>query len=155
MKKCRNKINSFKELDIAALEVFATDGGSAAGNIARNILTYGYNYHFCDCMHSNDSSFYKSSHASLSNSLNEAFGPKISAEPNPASTWVTFNYELADDKSEGVIRISDISGKEILRFTVAGIRGQKVWDTRGVKPGLYNFVLTVSGLRKSGKVIIR
>jgi hypothetical protein len=141
-------------VDIATLETFAVDGETSAGNIARNILTYGYNYHFCDCMHANDSSFYKSNNASFVNYLNEAFGPKISAEPNPARTWVAFNYELPEEQSEGLIRITDISGKVLHQFQVSGKIGQKIWDTRSVKPGLYFYVITVSGLSKSGKVII-
>lgn len=147
-------VDELDSLDIATLETFAIDGRSSAGNIARNILTYGYNYHFCDCMHANDSSFYKSENDSFVNALNEAYGPKISAEPNPAHAWVAFNYELTDRSSEGLIRITDITGKMIQQFPVSGKIGQKVWDTRSVKPGLYNYVLTVSGLSKSGKLVI-
>jgi len=147
-------VDELDSLDIAVLETFAVDGETSAGNIARNILTYGYNYHFYNNMHINDSSFYKSSNASYFDSLNEVLDLTISAKPNPADTWVAFNYELTDDMSDGIIKITDITGKVIQQFPVSGKIGQQVWDTRNVKPGLYYYVLTVSGISKSGKVII-
>jgi len=81
-------------------------------------------------------------------------GSSIFVQPNPAHTWVAFNYELTDNSSDGLIKITDITGKVIQLFPVSGKIGQKIWDTRSVKPGLYFYVITVSGLSKSGKVII-
>ena len=140
--------------DIAMLEIYASGNSGSARNMAGNILSYAYNYHYCDCIHINDSSYFKSWNNSITGALNKAFGPEISAEPNPASTWAAFNYRMASDKSVGYIIITDLSGNKIQQFMVTGKQGQQVWDTRLVKTGMYFYTLISNGLSKSGKIII-
>ena len=82
------------------------------------------------------------------------YGIEITVKPNPAREWTTFNYQLPDDISKGVIKIIDAYGKLIEIFTITGKQGQKVWDTRNVNSGIYYYTLNVSGLSKSGKLII-
>jgi hypothetical protein len=142
-------------VDIVMLEGYAVDGASEAGNIARNILEYTDNHNWCNCFQIVDSSFYKNSFANPPNVPAEQYGFTISVEPNPAKTWIAFNYELPDDQSTGMIKISDLSGKLISQFTVSGRECQKVIDTKSFKSGLYNYTFMVSGLSKSGKFIIQ
>jgi hypothetical protein len=33
-------------------------------------------------------------------------------------------------------------------------QGQKIWDSRQVNPGVYFYNFNVSGVRKSGKIVI-
>lgn len=47
------------------------------------------------------------------------------ADPNPASDWVSFNYTLPDSEVEGFIKISDVNGKVIKTLTLSGMHGQK------------------------------
>jgi len=82
------------------------------------------------------------------------YGIEITVKPNPARGWVTFNYTLPDSESEGVIKISNISGKLVTTITITGKQGQKVWDTRKIKSGVYFYTLNISGFNKSGKIII-
>ena len=76
------------------------------------------------------------------------------AEPNPASTWVAFTYELPNEASEGTIRITDISGNVIKQFIITGEQDQQVWDTRLVKTGVYIYTIISNGLSKTGKIVI-
>ena len=109
-------ITGLDSSNIAILNDYAVNSTGSAQNIAKNILSYAYNYHFCDCMPTNDSIFFKNSNTSFGNSINKAFGPKVSVSPNPARTWVAFTYELPNNETEGLIRITDISGNVIKKF---------------------------------------
>lgn len=147
-------IHELDSLDLIGLEDYAVDGSSTAGIIAKNILTYAYNYHFCDCMHKNDSIFFKKGNGIFMESQNQTYKPKISVEPNPARAWTVFKYELPDEQTEGVITIMDLSGKRIDRFIVYGTQGEKVWDLRFIKPGMYFYTFSVHGITNSGKILI-
>ena len=141
--------------DIAALEVYANGCSGSAMSMARSILSYAYNYNFCDCLALNDSSYYKSSHGSKWNSLNNTYGPVVKVEPNPADTWVAFNYELSSKESVGYLKISSISGEQIQQFVLYGKKGQQIWDTRTVNPGVYLYTLISNGLKSTGKIVIK
>ena len=140
--------------DIAILETYANGDYRSVRQIARNILTYAYNYHYCNCLNAPDSSYLKDLGSKYS-SLNSAFGPEVTVEPNPASSWAAFNYKMRYEESVGVIKIKDLYGKDVQQFRVTGKEGQQVWDTRWIKPGIYFYTLTADGLSKSGKVIVK
>ncbi|MCF8234443.1 MAG: T9SS type A sorting domain-containing protein [Bacteroidales bacterium] len=123
--------------------------------MARSILSYAYNYNFCDCLALNDSSYYKSSHGSKWNSLNNTYGPVVKVEPNPADTWVAFNYEFSSKESVGYLKISSISGEQVQHFVLHGKKGQQIWDTRTVDPGVYLYTLISNGLKSTGKIVIK
>lgn len=145
------------ELDSAELSnlVFITENSTGtASSQSKGILEFAYGYEYCNCLNVSDTSGYKSSDVINPDALGKVYGFEVSVEPNPASDWVAFNYTLPDDKSEGVIKISDVSGKLITTLTISGKQGQKVWDTRKIKPGVYFYTLTINGISKSGKVVI-
>lgn len=142
-------------LEIGLLDEIAIDGQTGSGNLARNILTYAFNYQYCDCLEFTDSTQLKRNGANSSNVFNLAnYALKISTSPNPARTWVAINYELPLNETKGEIRITDIIGKVIHYFKVNSNIGQNVWDTRDVPPGLYYVRLTSSGLNRSVKLVI-
>jgi hypothetical protein len=142
-------------LDISALEDYAIDGASPAGNMARNILEYSNYQHYCNCLQSTDSAFYKNSRNFQDLTPIRQNGLFVSVEPNPAKTWLAFNYKLPDENSSGLLSISDASGKLLMQITVIGIEGQKVVNTETLDSGLYYYTITVSGQTKAGKFIIR
>lgn len=47
--------------------------------------------------------------------------------------WTTFDYQLPDDISKGVIKIIDVYGKLIETIAISGYQGQRIWDTRKIK----------------------
>jgi len=134
---------------------YAENSTGGARSTAQNILTYAENSHFCDCMHSDDSTNAKMGGTSLGNSLNRIYGLEITATPNPARVYVAFNYQLPESKPEGIISISDMAGKEIQRFAVSGKQGQYVWDTREIKSGVYICTLSAGKLVASKKLIVK
>lgn len=147
-------IFSLDSNDIAVLENYAYNTTGSASYSARNILSAGYNYYFCDCLNSNDSTYTKSATAP-STMQNQSFGIDITASPNPASAWTAFDFSMFSNESNGLITVSDINGIEIAKFNISGKRGQHVWDTRNIKPGIYIYTISSAGSSKSGKLVIR
>ena len=139
--------------EVSNLVLIAENSNGTAGAQAKGILEFAYGYHYCDCINA-DSSGYKSSGNISYDAFNEVFGPEIEVKPNPANEWTSFNYTLPDNETEGIIKVSDVSGKIIETFIVEGLQGQKIWDTRKVKQGLYLYTFTISGISKTGKIII-
>jgi hypothetical protein len=74
---------------------------------------------------------------------------------NPASTLVAFDYKLPIPTSEGLLLITDMSGKAIANFNLKMPQGQQVWDTRGVSKGTYLYVLKAGNASKQGKIIVQ
>lgn len=141
--------------DVIALENYAYNTTGSASYSAKNILSKALDYTFCDCLGSNDTAYMKSTDINIEISDDESFGIDINVNPNPANTWAVFNYRMCTDKSVGFISISDISGKEIKKFNISGKYGQQIWDTRGVKPGVYIYMYYSDNYSKSGKLIIK
>jgi hypothetical protein len=147
--------HSIFELDsteLAQLSYYAYNSDGTAKAVAQNILSYLQLDNFCNCMHLNDSSELKTYAPANWNMFDQAFGPEISVQPNPASTWAAFNYKL---NKKGLLRITDVNGKCLHELELVGKQGQYVWDTRSLKAGVYVYTLHSAGLSKSGKLIIR
>ena len=78
----------------------------------------------------------------------------VNVSPNPASTWVAFEYSLPFGMKATNLQITDANGRIVETFEVSGPEGQKLWDIREVKPGVYFYSLATSGFTKTGKIII-
>jgi len=139
--------------EVNNLVFIADNSNRTAGAQAKGILEFAYGHHYCNCIDA-DTSGYKSSVSFDPASFEKMFGVEIVVEPNPAKEWVGFNYSLHDDNSESIINISDISGKLVAVLPITGKQGQKIWDTRKIKSGVYFYTLNVSGFNKSGKIVI-
>ncbi len=139
--------------EIDYLVLLAEISRGTAGTQAKGILEFAYGYHYCNCI-GVDTSGYKSSNAFKPDTFEKMFGVEITVEPNPAKEWAVFNYSFPDSDAEGVIMISDVSGKLISTLPINGKQGQKIWDTREIKSGVYFYTLHVSGFNKSGKIVV-
>lgn len=139
--------------EVNNLVLIADNSNGTAGTQAKGILEFGYGYHYCDCING-DTSGYKSSGNINYDAFNQVFGSDVEVKPNPAKDWTSFNFTLPDDETEGIIKISNVTGKIIEIFVVNGTQGQKIWDTREVKQGVYLYTFTVNGISKSGKIVI-
>ena len=148
----RNILN-LDSTEVAGLIPIAENSNGTAGVQARNILEYGYDYNYFSCPNINGSASYKNSNFNMEDFI-RIYGIEITVKPNPAREWTTFNYQLPDDISKGVIKIIDVYGKLIEIFTITGKQGQKIWDTRNVNSGIYYYNLNTTGFSKSGKLII-
>ncbi|NPD47837.1 S8 family serine peptidase [Lentimicrobium sp. S6] len=132
----------------------ADNSKGVAGVKAQGVLEHFYGEHYCDCVNTTVDNNKSASTPFTTGEFAEAMGLKISAEPNPATTWVAFDYELpiASEKAELIIK--SIDGKQVAHFNLTGETGQKVWDTRSLKAGAYIYEFISGELKQSGKLII-
>ncbi len=139
--------------EVNELVDMAENSKGTAGAMARGMLEFAYGYHYCDCMNT-DTTGYKSGSVFNPGDYTEAMGITVTVYPNPAKSWMVFNYTLPDNNTAGIIKVSDISGRTVKKITVYGTEGQKLWDTRRIAPGIYFYTLKVAGYEKSGKIVI-
>jgi hypothetical protein len=81
-------------------------------------------------------------------------GIKISANPNPATAWITFEFELPDGINSVKLTISDAQGRTVDKLTLTGKQGQKLLDTRNYSPGMY-FFKSGKNEKVSGRFIVK
>ena len=86
--------------------------------------------------------------------LKKAFEPQVQASPNPARDWAAFSYTLASEIDNASIRITDLKGKTVTVLPVRTSRGELIWDTREVIPGIYCYTLTNGNYSTSGKITV-
>jgi len=123
-----------------------------AGSIARGILETQYGFHFCDCLNTGGNEGFKSNPTGNPDAFAEMFGGSIVVNPNPAKNWTAFEYTLSGSKTDGIIKITDVTGNIVQTFTVTGEQGTKIWDTRKIKPGIYFYEFVVNGYSNTGKL---
>jgi hypothetical protein len=139
-------------LEVAILLDFAENTGGKAALMARGILEYAYDHHYCNCLPVDDATAWKSMAAMPGNDADN--GLSIQAVPNPASTWVAFNFALPVHVNEAVLQITDVHGRSITSFAITVNQGQQVWDIRDMKKGVYLYTLKAGAITKNGKLII-
>jgi len=140
--------------EYAMVQQIAEDSKETAGIKARGILEHFYGEHFCNCVNTSVDENKSTSTTIDLNQYAEAMGLKIKAEPNPATTWVAFNYELPIASEEAMLIIHNTQGKQIAQFKINNEYGQKVWDTRSLKSGTYIYEFVSGELRQTGKIVI-
>lgn len=80
----------------------------------------------------------------------------LSIYPNPANSWVAFDYDLLVEPTNAAIVILDLTGREVYRIVLNESQQQKVWDTRQAAPGSYTVVLLNNRQQlRTEKLIIR
>ena len=65
----------------------------------------------------------------------------VSVYPNPATTYVTFEYQMPQFVEKATLLITDIKGSIVKQQLITGYEGQYLWDTRKVENGIYLYVL--------------
>ena len=124
--------------------------------MAENMLTVAYDYEYCNCLPTTDSSAMRSPGLIQPEEEEvEDYGLSIEVTPNPASTWLAFNYSLPVFADEASITITDLQGKRIAAFKLSGKIGQKVWDVRALKSGTYLYTFIAGSTTRNGKIIIK
>ena len=140
--------------EIALLEFYADSTSGDASVSAKNILSFAFGYDYCNCLSYTDTLYYKSENYFM-DELNSNCAINISASPNPASSWVAFDYTLAIGKSVSYIKVTNIIGNVVAEFEITDKQGQQLWDTRSISPGVYIYTLFSNGYKSSDKVIIK
>jgi len=147
-------ISQLDSAEVSNLLNIASTSRCTAGSMARGILETQYGYHFCNCLNTGGNEGFKSSPTGNPKAFAVMFGGSIVVNPNPARDWTAFEYTLPGSKTEGIIKITDVTGNNIQMFTVSGEQGSKIWDTRKIKPGVYFYEFVVNGYSKTGKIIV-
>ena len=139
--------------EVATLVDYADNTNGKAAVAAQGILEFAYGYEYCNCLPVGDSSVWKS-YGIVPVTQSYESGLFVEAKPNPAKTWVAFDYKLPVYVSEATLQITNIMGKAIVAFTLKTKQGQKVWDTRKIEKGMYIYTIKTGSVSKSGKLII-
>ncbi len=139
--------------ELATVADIAEYGYGSAVYQAQSILEYAHGYHYYGCPALPDSLTLKQHHTGANIFSNDAI--LVSVKPNPAQTWVAFDYTLPFSADEGAILIIDMSGQVIENIRLDQNKGQKVLDTRHIPAGVYIYKIESSGYSSSGKLVIR
>jgi hypothetical protein len=77
--------------------------------------------------------------------------------PNPASSYASIIYKIASVMSgPAILIISDITGREEMRFNLVEATDQLYWDTSNVLSGMYYYSLIVGNKNISnGKIVVK
>ncbi|MCD4695460.1 MAG: T9SS type A sorting domain-containing protein [Bacteroidales bacterium] len=152
MQEGRN-IFDLSDMEIAALVDYADNSMGKVSAMAKGILEFADGHYYCNCLPIGNGISSKS--ASVQPILKEQdHGLLIEATPNPAKTWVAFDYTLPVYANDAVLQVTDMKGKSVTQFILNSKQGQQLWDVRDVEKGVYLYTLTVGGNSKSGKLII-
>ncbi|MBV2245795.1 MAG: T9SS type A sorting domain-containing protein, partial [Lentimicrobium sp.] len=145
-------ITTLDSTAINMLQETAKGSTGKASLMARAMLEYGQGHHFGKCLPEADQDLYKSGTTSSSVFDN---GISVTANPNPAHTWVAFDYSIPVTITGAELLVTDIQGRLVVSFRVSGRQGQQVWDTRQVEKGVYVYTLKAGTVSKQGKLVIQ
>lgn len=145
-------ITNIDSTDFDMLLAIAQNGSIRASSKAMAILEYGTGYHFNNCLYESIPGSNKN--ISVENPGKD-IGLSISANPNPANSWVAFGYKLPLYVNSGEISVTDMQGRLLASFRVTGNAGQKVWDIRNIQKGVYLYTLKAGNRSKQGKLVIQ
>ena len=82
-------------------------------------------------------------------------GGSLLIRPNPATTWVVFEYRIIEPVKDAYIRVTGIDGRELTKLPITAPEGQPVYDTRQVAKGAYTVELVNAGKTvETGKLMV-
>jgi len=134
------------------LIAIAAFGHGIASAQAKGILEFWAGVPSCNCVRYNDVLKHATAKPVTQSSL--PVDAIINANPNPATTWIAFDYTLPDAYLSVNLSIYDNNGRLIDNVLLTGKQGQKVLNTSSYAPGTY--VYKCDQIKKiSGKFIIK
>lgn len=81
---------------------------------------------------------------------------RLDIHPNPASTWVAFNYDLQAAPDQAELLVRDAVGRVVYRRTLQATVHQQLWDTREIASGAYTVELLNAGRElRTEKLIVQ
>ncbi len=154
LKQQNRSYGDLNDTEYNLLAFVADNSISYAGAKAKGWLEHFYGEHYCYCLNTNAVEN-KSAAATADPALwAKAMGLKISAEPNPANTWVAFDYELPIGQETALLSIKSVEGKPIAEYNIYGEIGQKGMDSRYIESGTYIHEIVWGEWKQTGKVVI-
>ncbi|MDD2965656.1 MAG: hypothetical protein PHU33_17065, partial [Bacteroidales bacterium] len=147
-------VHELDSIELDNLQFIASVSNGTAGYQAKAMLTEVTDQQFFECANAETTASLKNSNAARPIDLSTALGLKIEAKPNPATEWIAFDYTLPVSVTQAVINIADGQGAHVVSLPVSGTKGQKVWDIRDIKSGVYFYTLLADEYLKTGKIVI-
>ena len=133
------------EAELTSLRKIAAVGCERPAMWAQNILCFGYGECYTPC--TGEGATQKMLQLPKPPALTAAPSP-LTVYPNPASSYVTLAYKLADAPKDAVLVLRGVDGRELKRMPLAAQNGQQLLDTRSYTPGTYSVEL----LNKGGRI---
>jgi len=137
-------LNNTEKEQLIAIADF---GHGIASTQAKGILEFWKGIPYCNCIRYND----ELKHATVKPGTQPLLPVDaiISANPNPATTWIAFDYKLPDTYASLNLSIFDNSGRLIDNVLLTGNQGQRVLNTSSYASGTYVYkcdqINTISG----------
>jgi len=151
----QRNIHQLTSTELATIINLADHGMGSGKYSARSILEYAYNIYYFDRPSLPENIGLKTVKPIDQEEWAKALGLEISVDPNPASQWAEFTWQLPPAETKGLISITDIAGKTISIISISGNQGKQVWDTREVNSGVYICTLSLGKLVASTKLIVK
>ena len=146
-------ITSLNDDEIGVLSGLAGNEAGKASIMARGILSFVFGTEYCNCLPATGANAYKKSR-SVAVPVTKSREIAISVSPNPAQTWVQFDYHLPVFTDDARIVVTDVNGKPVQEYAIRNKTGQFVWNTTRIPAGTYIYSIVAGKQQKSGKLII-
>ena len=131
--------------ELASLRNIAAAGCERPALWAQNILCFGYGECYTPCTGAGATQ--KMLQLPKPAATTAEPGP-LAVYPNPAASYVTLAYKLANAPKDAVLVLRGVDGRELKRMPLAAQKGQQLLDTRSYAPGTYSVEL----LNKGGRI---
>lgn len=131
-------------MELAALRNIAAAGCERPALWAQNILCFGYGECYTPC--TGEGAAQKMLQLPRPAAPTAEPSP-LAVYPNPATSYVTLAYTLADAPEDAVLVLRGVDGRELKRMPLNAQKGQQLLDTRSYPPGTYSVELLNNGGR--------
>jgi hypothetical protein len=139
-------IADLDSIEVANLQYFAENSVGRSSAMAWNILCFFYGICPDNMIEFPEDPVGKRPDKRYPMKLNDDKQQHIRAFPNPAGAFTTLYWNLPNGTDRAVLRITDVTGKEVFSRNINGQEGQWAWDTRKVPQGIY-----LCEIREDGK----
>lgn len=132
------------DTELASLRNIAAAGCERPALWAQNILCFGYGECYTPC--TGEGATQKMLQLRKPAAPTAEPGP-LAIYPNPATSYVTLAFRIADAPKDAVLVLRGVDGRELKRMPLKAQEGQQLLDTRSYAPGTYSVELLNDGGR--------
>jgi hypothetical protein len=86
--------------------------------------------------------------------LKKAIGMSVVVKPNPASTWVSIDYNLPANTTTATLSVANALGVTVFSEKLNGQQGQKILDLRSLANGIYVYSIRCGEYVLTGKLVV-
>lgn len=79
---------------------------------------------------------------------------KVNLNPNPATTWITIDYQLPENSSQAHIALVNSYGITVMNTDLYGGHGTKTIDLQNLANGVYTYIIKCDEFVNTGKLVI-